>query len=115
MSKKEDEKAERKAKKKLKQGKSAKTAAGEFVHEEMRHYEQGKHGNSRKQAVAIGISKARRHGVPYPKKGRSRKGSGKSVEDRTKGSLYKEAQRMGIRGRSKMDKKELARAIKKAS
>ena len=39
MSKKEDEKAERKAKKKLKQGKSAKTAAGEFVHEEMRHYE----------------------------------------------------------------------------
>jgi hypothetical protein len=55
MSKREDERAERKAKQKLKQGKSAKTAAGEFVHEEMKHYEQGKHGKSRKQAVAIGI------------------------------------------------------------
>ena len=113
MSKKEDERAQRKAKKKLKEGKSAKTAASEFVHEEMRHYEQGKHGKSRKQAVAIGISKARRHGVPYPQKGSQRKASAKSAGDRSKGSLYKQAQKMGIRGRSKMNKKELARAIQK--
>src|SRR5689334_19566662 len=66
MSKKEDERAERKAKKDLKEGKSPKTASGEFVHEEMEHYKEGKHGKSRKQAIAIGISKARRHGIPYP-------------------------------------------------
>jgi Family of unknown function (DUF6496)/Rho termination factor, N-terminal domain len=114
MSKKEDERAERKAKKKLQEGKSAKTAAGEFVHEEMKHYEQGKHGRSRKQAVAIGISKPRRHGVPYPQKGSQGRPSENSAGDRYKGSLYKQAQKMGIRGRSKMNKKELARAIQKA-
>ena len=49
----------------LKQGKSASTAAGEFVHEEIEHIRQGKHGaRSAKQAIAIGLSKARRAGVP---------------------------------------------------
>lgn len=54
-----------KAKRDLKQGKSASTAAGEFVHEEIEHIRQGKHGaRSAKQAIAIGLSKARRAGVP---------------------------------------------------
>ena len=54
------------------QGKSASTQAGEFVHEEIEHVRQGKHGaRSTKQAIAIGLSKARRAGVklPAPKKG----------------------------------------------
>ena len=56
------------------EGKSASTQAGEFVREEMRHIRQGKHGaRSPKQAIAIGLSKARRAGVklPAPKAGRT--------------------------------------------
>src|SRR5215471_10634190 len=55
------------------QGKSASTQAGEFVREEMHHIREGKHGaRSTKQAIAIGLSKARRAGVnlPPPAKGR---------------------------------------------
>src|SRR5262245_29251553 len=49
------------------QGKAASTQAGEFVREEMHHIRQGKHGaRSTKQAVAIGLSKARRAGVKLP-------------------------------------------------
>jgi len=49
------------------QGKSAGTQAGEFVREEMDHIREGKHGaRSAKQAIAIGLSKARRAGVKLP-------------------------------------------------
>ena len=54
------------------QGKSTSTQAGEFVREEMHHIREGKHGaRSTKQAIAIGLSEARRAGVkvPAPKKG----------------------------------------------
>ena len=54
------------------EGKSASTQAGEFVREEIEHIREGKHGaRSAKQAIAIGLSKARRAGVdlPPPKKG----------------------------------------------
>jgi hypothetical protein len=56
------------------QGKSASTQAGEFVREEIHHVREGKHGaRSTKQAIAIGLSKARRAGVklPVPKKGKA--------------------------------------------
>jgi hypothetical protein len=53
------------AKEDLREGKSPSTAAGEFVHEEIRHVRQGKHGaRSPRQAIAIGLSEARRAGVP---------------------------------------------------
>lgn len=53
------------ASKDMRQGKSASTAAGEFVREEMDHIREGKHGaRSTKQAIAIALSKARRAGVP---------------------------------------------------
>jgi hypothetical protein len=56
-----------KAKADLRRGKRPSTAAGEFVHEEMDHIRHGKHGaRSAKQAIAIGLSKARRAGVPLP-------------------------------------------------
>jgi hypothetical protein len=49
------------------EGKSPSTQAGEFVHEEMEHIREGKHGaRSTKQAIAIGLSKARRAGVKLP-------------------------------------------------
>ena len=56
------------------QGKAPSTQAGEFVHEEIEHIREGKHGaRSTKQAIAIGLSKARRAGVklPPPKEGKS--------------------------------------------
>jgi hypothetical protein len=49
------------------QGKAPSTQAGEFVREEMDHIREGKHGaRSTKQAIAIGLSKARRAGVKLP-------------------------------------------------
>jgi hypothetical protein len=54
------------------EGKSPSTQAGEFVREEIEHVREGKHGaRSAKQAIAIGLSKARRAGVklPPPKEG----------------------------------------------
>ena len=62
----------RKARQDKREGKSPSTQAGEFVHEEIEHIREGKHGaRSTKQAIAIGLSKARRAGVKLsaPKKG----------------------------------------------
>ena len=57
-------------------GKSPTTQAGEFVHEEIEHVREGKHGaRSTKQAIAIGLSKARRAGVKLPPPPRSAKAS----------------------------------------
>lgn len=64
-----------KAKQELREGKSPTTAAGEFVREEIEHVREGKHGaRSTKQAIAIGLSKARRAGVPLkpPQRGVSK-------------------------------------------
>ena len=57
-------------------GKAPSTQAGEFVREEIEHVREGKHGaRSTKQAIAIGLSKARRAGVdlPPPEKGQASK------------------------------------------
>lgn len=62
------------AKRDKREGKSPSTQAGEFVREEIEHIREGKHGaKSAKQAIAIGLSKARRAGVdlPPPKKGKT--------------------------------------------
>jgi hypothetical protein len=57
------------ARKKRRQGKAATTQAGEYVREEVHHAKRGKHPvKSRKQAIAIGLSKARRSGVKVPRK-----------------------------------------------
>jgi hypothetical protein len=49
------------------EGKAPSTQAGEFIREEMDHVREGKHGaRSAKQAIAIGLSKARRAGVKLP-------------------------------------------------
>src|SRR5215207_6929473 len=65
------------------EGKAASTQAGEFVHEEIEHIRHGKHGaRSTKQAIAIGLSKARRAGVklPPPPKGRASASTRKQAE-----------------------------------
>lgn len=71
------------AKRDLREGKRPSTAAGEFVREEIEHVRQGKHGaRSARQAIAIGLSKARRAGVPLraPKKGRVKASTRRSAE-----------------------------------
>jgi len=70
----EEETVER-AREDEREGKAASTQAGEFVREEVEHIREGKHGaRSPEQAIAIGLSKARRAGVklPPPKRGRKR-------------------------------------------
>jgi hypothetical protein len=59
-----EKKTLRRAIKDKREGKSPSTQAGEFVREEIHHVREGKHGaRSAKQAIAIGLSKARRAGV----------------------------------------------------
>jgi len=73
------------------QGKSASTQAGEFVREEMHHIREGKHGAaSAKQAIAIGLSKARRAGVKLrpPARGRTSEKTRRSAM-----SAYRKGQR----------------------
>jgi hypothetical protein len=78
------------AKKDLREGKSPTTAAGEFVHEEIEHVRRGKHGaRSPKQAIAIGLSKARRSGVPLPPPA---KGKVKEKTRRSAESAYRKGQ-----------------------
>jgi len=87
------------AKRAKQKGKSSSTQAGEFVREEMHHIREGKHGaRSTKQAIAIGLSKARRSGVdlPPPEKG--------SVSEKTRRSA-KRAYDAGQRGTVKKSRR----------
>ena len=71
------------ARKDRREGKAATTQAGEFVREEIEHIREGKHGaRSTKQAIAIGLSKARRAGVALkaPQKGTTSEETRKHAE-----------------------------------
>ncbi len=71
------------AKEDLREGKAPTTAAGEFVREEIEHVRRGKHGaRSPKQAIAIGLSKARRAGIPLrpPAPGKAKETTRRSAE-----------------------------------
>jgi Family of unknown function (DUF6496) len=85
-----DKKTMERAREDAREGKSPSTQAGEFVREEMDHIRQGKHGaRSAKQAVAIGLSKARRAGVklPPPKKSTtSKRTRAQAARDSAKGA-----------------------------
>ena len=101
------------ARKDAREGKSPTTQAGEFVREEIHHIREGKHGaRSTKQAIAIGLSKARRAGVklPPPKKGtiseetrraaardsrKARTGSKKKTSPRRSRAMLKRLKREG--------------------
>jgi hypothetical protein len=99
----EEETIER-ARKDAREGKSASTQAGEFVREEMEHIREGKHGaRSAKQAIAIGLSKARRAGVKLrpPKKGStSKRVRQQAKRDLTKGSSVKTGKPSPTRSRA---------------
>jgi hypothetical protein len=69
------------------EGKAPSTQAGEFVREEVHHVREGKHGaRSTRQAIAIGLSKARRAGVRLPPpKGGKKKARQSAARDAAKG------------------------------
>jgi uncharacterized protein DUF6496 len=90
------------------EGKAPSTQAGEFVREEMEHIRDGKHGaRSAKQAIAIGLSKARRAGVklPPPEKGTT----SKKVRKQARRDLKK-----GAASRTKEPSAKRSRATTKA-
>ena len=71
---------------KRRRGNAPSTQAGEYVREEMHHKRSGKHPvKNRKQAIAIGLSKARRSGVAVPKRGSKNK-SRSRTSSRTRSS-----------------------------
>jgi hypothetical protein len=91
-------------------GKSSSTQAGAFVREEMHHIREGKHGaRSTKQAIAMGLSKARRAGVdlPPPEKG--------TVSEKTRRSAKRayESGRRGKRPKSHRRSKATEGALKR--
>src|ERR1043166_10059898 len=87
-----DKETMKRARKDKREGKSPSTQAGEFVREEMHHIREGKHGaRSPQQAIAIGLSKARRAGVklPPPARGRAREATRKQAKrDYAKGQTH---------------------------
>jgi hypothetical protein len=97
------------ARRDAREGKSPSTQAGEFVREEMDHIREGKHGaRSSKQAIAIGLSKARRAGVPLPAPG-----EGKTSE-RTRSQAKRDLAKGQSRGRKKKPSAKRSRAVRGA-
>ena len=101
------------------EGKSASTQAGEFVREEMHHIREGKHGaRNARQAIAIGLSKARRAGVklPAPEKGTtSRATRRKAKQDLAKGRSASGRRRAPARNRSRATERALKREPRSAA
>jgi len=98
----------RRARQDAAQGKSPSTQAGEFVREEIHHVREGKHGaRSPKQAIAIGLSKARRAGVKLPAPGRGKTSAG--TRRRAKRDLAR-----GRRSKARRPSARRSRAVKGA-
>jgi hypothetical protein len=105
-----EKKTIRRARRAKRAGKSPGTQAGEFVHDEIKKIRKGKHGaRSAKQAIAIGLSEARRAGVNLkpPKKGRVSEKTRKSAESAyEKGQKHEPVSRTRSRARVKALKRE---------
>lgn len=107
-----------KARANLRAGKSPTTAAGEFVREEIEHVREGKHGaRSPEQAIAIGLSKARRAGIPLkpPKKGQAKKSTRQSAKRDYEVGQGKRKTRASTRKRSSATRQALKREPKSAA
>src|SRR3954465_3006204 len=93
----------KRAREDAREGKAPSTAAGEFVREEIEHVREGKHGaRSAKQAIAIGLSKARRAGGPLgtPKRGTVQESTRKQAERETRDTKAGPKRRKPSRTRS---------------
>lgn len=100
-----DKEVVERAKEDLREGKSPSTAAGEFVREEIEHGRQGKHGaRSPQQAIAIGLSEARRAGIPLAPPGKGKTSSStrsKAEQDYEKGQTSPQTGPAGSTSRGK--------------
>ena len=95
------------------EGKSPSTQAGEFVREEMDHIREGKHGaRSAKQAIAIGLSKARRAGVKLPP---PKRGSARTKKQAARDSRKARSRRKPSPTRSRAARKALKREPRRAA
>jgi hypothetical protein len=93
------------------EGKSPSTQAGEFVREEMHHVREGKHGvASTKQAIAIGLSKARRAGVKLQP---PRNGKASAQTTKQANRDYKKGQSHSPRTHSATRSRATSEALKK--
>ena len=105
-----EKKTIRRAQRDKRQGKSPGTQAGEFVHDEIKKIRKGEHGaRSAKQAIAIGLSEARRAGVDLkpPKKGTTSERTRKNAErEYEKGQKHEPISRKRSRARVKALKRE---------
>src|SRR6266702_1075472 len=108
-----DKETVKKAKEDLREGKAPSTAAGEFVREEIEHVREGKHGaRSPQQAIAIGLSKARRAGVPLkpPSSGKtSDETRHKAEKDYEKGQKSPQTSEEGSSSRGKAREEAMKR------
>jgi hypothetical protein len=101
----------KRARKDRQEGKAPTTQAGEFIREEMHHIRSGKHGaRSTKQAIAIGLSKARRAGVklPPPAKGKTSEKTRQSAAH-----AYAAGQRDGSHKASSTRSRAIIKALKR--
>ena len=119
-----DKKTRQRAARDRRQGKAPSTQAGEFVREEIHHVREGKHGaRSPEQAIAIGLSKARRAGVHLPPppggklKQRARRDSAKARRRSTPSRRRSRAVRKAIahEGHRSVSRNSLARHARKAA
>ena len=114
-----DNSAIRAARKDKREGKSASTQAGEFVHREIDRIRKGEHGaRSAKQAIAIGLSEARRAGVkvPAPKKGAVSESTRRSAaRDSEKGRKHTPVSKTRSRARVKALKREPTSTVSRRS
>ena len=103
------------ARKDKREGKAPSTQAGEFVREEIEHIREGKHGaRSTKQAIAIGLAKARRAGVELPpSEGSSEETKEQAKRDLKKGKSGKKPSATRSRATRKALKKEGRKAASK--
>ncbi len=112
------------ARKDKREGKAPSTQAGEFVREEIEHIREGKHGaRSTKQAIAIGLAKARRAGVELPPS----ESSSEETKEQAKRDLQKAGKKPSAKrsratrkalkkeGRSAASKEALSRQARKAA
>ena len=113
-----DKKTMERAEEDLREGKKPSTAAGEFVKEEMHHIREGKHGaRSTKQAIAIGLSKARRAGVPLepPEEGETSERTREAAENAYEAGQADGGTRKPSRKRSRATSRALKREGRRAA
>jgi hypothetical protein len=106
-----EQKTLKRARKAKREGKAPTTQAGEFVREEIEHVREGKHGaRSTKQAIAIGLSKARRAGVKLkpPRRGQASARTRKSAQ-----RAYRAGQSSKRRRPSARRSRAISRALKR--